>query len=81
MICCLGYFTHEMLHAFDRGTVSGDRDSFRAWREVRKRIEGSDGCLTGSRFARCNVDLGGAGLEEAVLGVLIKGLKRGEDGL
>jgi len=77
MICRLSDLLHQTLHARELGAVCWHRDGFRAWCEVRKRVEGSDGFVARGGFAGRDIDFGGAGLEEAVGWVLELVLKNG----
>ena len=71
-----------MLHAGDLGAIRGDGDGVRAGPEVGEGIERLDGRVAGRAFARCDVDFGGAGLEEAVgrVGLVRRGVSNGGKG-
>jgi hypothetical protein len=65
MVRRLAHFLNQVFDALELGAVSGYGDRFRARLEVRECVEGSDGFVAGGRFAGCDVDFGGAGLEES----------------
>lgn len=65
MVRRLAHFLNQVFDALEFGAVSGYGNRFRARLEVGERVEGFDGFVAGGRFARCDVDLGGAGLEES----------------
>jgi hypothetical protein len=65
MVRRLAHFLNQVFDALEFSAVGGHRDRFRARLEVRESIEGFDGFVAGGRFAGCDVDFGGAGLEES----------------